>query len=535
MSLMAINRGFKKYGTVLGALLAFILIVGVVLSGLGMNLGGDPAAMNPQAAGETVATVGEAKITSGQLDQVADRLVQQRMMFGMGGRPQPVEMLAYRLQALDQFRQQQALLAAAKTAGVQVSGADIQAARDKAWQPLRAQYAEALGLKSEASDAEINNALAKQNPGLNVRILRDQALPEEQLRIQATAEKLEEKLKQEIDASEDAVRRSLSDMKVRHVLIKFGGGALPEEQAKTKAQKILDQVKADPSKMGELAKANSDDPGSKPAAGVYEWAPDQRGNLVPEFKAALEKLKPGETYPELVRVVSPGYSGFHIIRLEELKEGKTFPKDFAKEKQKYIDQYKERMVQEKVQDAVRSAEPSVTVTISDPLLQAVQTLQESSTAPDQKAREAKLNEVLTKLDAVKKESDALGVVPSMRAMIYTQLEKPTEAIAAYQDALTYRNSVETRLALAQLLAKQKDKEGAKQQLDEAQKLAVTEPMQYFQIGSVYDEIGDKAKGEAARKKAEELFKRMQELQAPPVTSAPAPAAAPSPAPAAAKP
>ena len=31
MSLMAINRGFKKYGTVFGAILAFILIVGVVL------------------------------------------------------------------------------------------------------------------------------------------------------------------------------------------------------------------------------------------------------------------------------------------------------------------------------------------------------------------------------------------------------------------------------------------------------------------------------------------------------------------------
>ncbi|HVK02305.1 MAG TPA: peptidylprolyl isomerase [Armatimonadaceae bacterium] len=538
MSLMAINRGFKKYGTVLGAILAFILIVGVVLSGMGSNLGGGGGGpMSPEAAeGETVATVGDAKVSQAQLDRIVDNLMQQQAMFGQSARPQPAEVPGLRLRALDSIKEQQAVLAAAAANGVRIGASEINATREKAWQQLRARYAETLGLKADASDADINVALNKQNPGLTVSVLKQQALPDEAVRIQAAAEGLEAKFRQDIKPTESEVRQGLSDMKVRHILVKFGEGALPEAQAKAKAEKLLAAVKADPSKMGDLAKQNTDDPGSKATGGVYDWPPDQRANIVPEFKDALKKLKPEETYPELVRVVNPGYSGFHIIRLEDVKQGASFPKDFEKEKQKYIEEYASAAARDKVNAAVMAALPSVKVEVTDPLMIAARSLQEASTVTDKTAREAKLNAALADLGKVKKEDDPQGIAPSMKAMIYSQMDKSAEAVAAFKEALTYRNSVETRLALAGLLAKQKDTAGVKAQLAEVEKLAVTEPMLYFQIGSLYDQIGDKAKGEAARKKAGELFERMQQLNAanmPPATgTAPpptSPAAPPKPA------
>jgi peptidyl-prolyl cis-trans isomerase D len=103
-------------------------------------------------------------------------------------------------------------------------------------------------------------------------------------------------------------------VKVRHILIKTQGK--PKEEAaklKTKAEDILKQLQhgAD---FAELAKKNSEDPGSGAKGGDLGWI--VRGQTVPNFETTAFSLKPGE----LSRLVETEY-GYHIIQVEDKQTG----------------------------------------------------------------------------------------------------------------------------------------------------------------------------------------------------------------------
>ncbi len=533
MSLMAINRTAKKYGWIVGSVMAALMIGGVVLSGLGSNIsspkrgGGIPGIGSDPA----IVTVGDRKISKAELDQIADQLAKRDSMqnpMGQGKRPGPEAMDRYRLNAIEIFKQQQSLELVAKAQGVTVSDADIRAEREKQWDStVRARIAGQLALPADATDAQILSGIIKVNRQLTLDRVKEMELPDESMRLSFLAGKLFDKYRTQIAVDEDAVRRSLSDMTVRHILIKFGPGALPEAQARTKAEKLLAEVKANSAKMGVLAKANSDDEGSKAKSGVYEWSAADRANIVPEFKTAIDALKPGESYAELVRVSNDAYSGFHIIRLEEVKPGKDFPKDFDKNKGALQKQYIDERVSRRVQQAIDAEVPSVKVAISDPSLQAEQYLAEAGkiARSNKTESDAKLNLALAELAKISKTDDVLGIAPLKRAQIYAALNKPKESIAAYEDALTYSSTPETRMALAQAYIADKQNDKAKEQLAALEKGVIPDPMMQFQLGTMYGQLGDKVKADAAQKKAMEMF---QQSQAPPVGAAPAPAA-PAPA------
>ena len=93
----------------------------------------------------------------------------------------------------------------------------------------------------------------------------------------------------------------------RHILVDN------EEDAK----KLIAQLKAG-AKFEDLAKKNSKDTGSAENGGDLDWA--KPGNYVPEFAAALEKLKPGEMTETPVKT----QFGYHIIKLDEVRAAK-FP------------------------------------------------------------------------------------------------------------------------------------------------------------------------------------------------------------------
>jgi len=84
------------------------------------------------------------------------------------------------------------------------------------------------------------------------------------------------------------------------------------KQAKEKAQKVLEEVK-NGGDFSQLAKDNSEDPGSKENGGDLDFA--KKGQFVSEFDEVLfEKgLKSGEIYPELVET----QFGWHIIKFIE--------------------------------------------------------------------------------------------------------------------------------------------------------------------------------------------------------------------------
>jgi peptidyl-prolyl cis-trans isomerase D len=104
-------------------------------------------------------------------------------------------------------------------------------------------------------------------------------------------------------------------VKVRHILIKSpqGADAKTDAAAKAKAQDILNKIHGG-ADFGALAKANSDDPGSKDSGGELGYVKAD-GQMVPAFQAAAMKLKAGET-SDLVKTSF----GYHIINAEARDE-----------------------------------------------------------------------------------------------------------------------------------------------------------------------------------------------------------------------
>jgi len=115
-------------------------------------------------------------------------------------------------------------------------------------------------------------------------------------------------------------------VKVRHILISVdpNGGANADAAAKAKAQAILDQLRKDNGKdFAELAKKNSDDPGSKDQGGELGWI--KHGTTVAEFDQTAFAQQPGQI-SGLVRT----QFGYHIIQTEEKQEAHTKPLDEVK-------------------------------------------------------------------------------------------------------------------------------------------------------------------------------------------------------------
>jgi len=98
--------------------------------------------------------------------------------------------------------------------------------------------------------------------------------------------------------------------KSRHILIQVaqGADAKTDAAAKAKAEDILKQIQ-NGGNFADLAKKNSDDPGSKDSGGELGFA--QRGHMVPEFDQAIFTQKIGDT-----KIVKTQY-GYHIVQVEE--------------------------------------------------------------------------------------------------------------------------------------------------------------------------------------------------------------------------
>jgi peptidyl-prolyl cis-trans isomerase D len=104
--------------------------------------------------------------------------------------------------------------------------------------------------------------------------------------------------------------------KSRHILIKVDAGAdaKTDAAAKAKAQGLLKQIQGG-ANFADLAKKNSDDPGSKDSGG--ELGPSQKGRMVPEFDKAIFSQKIGDT-----AIVKTQF-GYHIVQVEERQAAHT--------------------------------------------------------------------------------------------------------------------------------------------------------------------------------------------------------------------
>lgn len=110
--------------------------------------------------------------------------------------------------------------------------------------------------------------------------------------------------------------RTPERVKVRHILIKTQGK--PKDEApklKAKAEDILKQLQHG-ANFADLAKKNSDDPGSAEKGGELGWI--VRGQTVPNFEKAAFSLPPGQ----LSGVIETEY-GYHIIQVEDKQAAHT--------------------------------------------------------------------------------------------------------------------------------------------------------------------------------------------------------------------
>lgn len=133
-------------------------------------------------------------------------------------------------------------------------------------------------------------------------------------------------LKADVTVSEDDLRKYYDENAARyttpeerrasHILIAAPKDAPADVRAKARAraEALLAQVKAAPDSFAELAKKNSDDPGSAERGGDLDYF--SRGAMVKPFEDAAFALKPGE----ISGVVESDF-GYHIIKLTGARGG----------------------------------------------------------------------------------------------------------------------------------------------------------------------------------------------------------------------
>ncbi len=133
-----------------------------------------------------------------------------------------------------------------------------------------------------------------------------------------------------VTLTDDELRRFYADnaarfttpeeRRARHILIKADKAmpAAERDKARAKAEGLLAEVRKTPAAFAELAKKNSDDPGSAAQGGDLDFF--GRGAMVKPFEDAAFKLAPGETSG----IVESDF-GFHIINLVAVRGGDKKP------------------------------------------------------------------------------------------------------------------------------------------------------------------------------------------------------------------
>lgn len=166
-----------------------------------------------------------------------------------------------------------------------------------------AQEAEARGLVA-SPDFKVQMEIARAN------ILANALLNEFQKKNPIT----EAEIKAEYERLKADSKGTGNQYRARHILVD------KEDEAK----ELIKQIKGG-AKFEDLAKKSSKDPGSKDKGGDLDFA--DPGTYVPEFSSALTKLKKGEMTQTPVK----SQFGFHIIKLEDIRETQFPPLDSVRQ------------------------------------------------------------------------------------------------------------------------------------------------------------------------------------------------------------
>ena len=202
------------------------------------------------------------------------------------------------------------------------TGAQLKQAMDALYQRREIQVARfdaaAFAPKVQANEADLK-AFYKANTGL-FKQPEEAAVEYVQLDLAAVAAG--------ISVSEDDLRTYYKENAQRlagpeerrasHILINApkGAHAAEREKAKAKAEELLERVRKDPKSFADVAKKESQDPGSAPNGGDLGYF--GHGAMVKPFEEAVFRMKDGE----ISDVIESDF-GYHIIELTGIKAPKV--------------------------------------------------------------------------------------------------------------------------------------------------------------------------------------------------------------------
>ncbi|WP_373976632.1 peptidylprolyl isomerase [Chitinibacter sp. SCUT-21] len=109
-----------------------------------------------------------------------------------------------------------------------------------------------------------------------------------------------------------------------HILFPLGEG-LAASLAKSKAEGVLAEVQANPERFAALASEHSTCPSGKQGGSLGQFG---RGQMVPEFEAAVFSTEAGQITPTLVET----QFGYHIIQVNERSNGDKVSYEEVKER-----------------------------------------------------------------------------------------------------------------------------------------------------------------------------------------------------------
>jgi hypothetical protein len=501
----ALNHALVKW---VMFLLILIFAVGFLFTSFNPTSGLDSqqAAQMRFTSTDAVARIGDDTIQRGRFETIATR--QDQMMEQFGQHVGPLEYLSSRQRTLQQLTDNAATVQAARAAGLSVSSDEIAAeVKKRVNEQLESE-------KKQTGESNFRRQVEAQYGSMDDYRAELQKLAEKEsdnLERSLLVDKLEKKIKDENQVTEDDYKRSVTKLQLSQIVIRPKAAGLADKEAqkkniaeaKVKAEKLVADLKKKPTlqSFSNVAKSASDDLMTKSKGGELGWKLPNELPVSADVRDAVVKSN-----DKLVGPIADPSSGDQYIFFVE-NRALRLPKDYAKNKTKLLKDFETQSDNEAWQKYQSDISKAASVEVLDPALQAykIQTEQIFSAPADQQ-------DALRK-DAIQKYETALASAPQTESaairyqlsMLYRDLKEPKKAVEVLKKANEdVTDSPQLQLEYARALRDAGDKKTAFAELEKITKYLDTTPPPppsmfggnpndalHYQIASEYEALGKK--------------------------------------------
>lgn len=425
------------------------------------------------------------------------------------------QMAMLRGQMVDFYVTQAKLAEAARSAGIKVSGREINDERKRvADQELESLKSQLFGAEADKkTDADLDQALVRQT-GKGLNTFRKQFEARQSKEFWETAllaRKYEETVRSKVQVTEEDLKNSYRTLTVDHILVSFEGR--PEATARKRAEDILAKAKGGED-FASLAKEFSDDLGTKREGGrvpSFQAGASTGDPVTSQFgedfvKAAAGLKKPGDLSEP---VKTP--NGLSIIKLA--KADINLPKDFEKNKADLLKDLQRRESDPIWQEAVKKVQEETQVKFINPEFEGFYLLSQFDPKTGEVSKEnlekaeAKFKEHIKQAQI---EDAPYDITLLQLAQVQERLGKNKDAAVSLEEFFTRNEDAQVRLTLARLYMGLKDKDKALQHYKEAS-LVTIDPNVHFQLMQVFtNELPNQELAAKSQKIVEDAQRQYQE-------------------------